>query len=103
MSDIIDKTKKFILDTKYKSKLSPQDRYQIAFYIHEYRQEEGTTLLPTFPNEKPDELTSEEHKIKIHVKRIDINDVIDKIPNKSEEELLKIVDDIVRPDIRVPI
>lgn len=102
VSDTRDKNKKFILDTKYKSKLSPQDRYQIAFYIHEYRQMEGTALLPTFPDEKPDELTSEEHKIKIHVKRIDINDVIDKISNKSEKELLKIVDDIVCPDMRVP-
>mgnify|MGYP004002684959 FL=1 len=48
---LVDETgsdKKFILDTKYKESLSPNDRYQIGFYIHEFLQPEGTALLPEF-------------------------------------------------------
>ena len=48
---LVDETgskKKFILDTKYKESLSPNDRYQIGFYIHEFKQPEGTALLPEF-------------------------------------------------------
>ena len=48
---LVDETgsdKKFILDTKYKESLSPNDRYQIGFYIHEFIQKEGTALLPEF-------------------------------------------------------
>ena len=97
-------TKKiFILDTKYKEKLSPNDRYQIGFYIHEFNQAEGTALLPEFTGSVDDDLISAEKQIKLKLKRIDINTIIEMIDErKMDESLHDEIGKFIREDMQVP-
>ena len=97
-------TKKiFILDTKYKEKLSPNDRYQIGFYIHEFNQAEGTALLPEFTGSVDDDLISAEKGIKLKLKRIDINTIIEMIDErKMDESLHDEIGKFIREDMQVP-
>lgn len=102
VSDSKDATKKFILDTKYKEKLSPEDRYQIGFYIHEYKQNQGTALLPEFNDNTEEVLTSVEKKIVINVKRININKILELIYDKKDEVgLHNEINKIIRTDMQV--
>ena len=93
--------KKFILDTKYKEHLSSNDRYQIGFYIHEFKQVEGTALLPEFEDSVDDDLTSAEG-IELKLKRININKIIRMI---DEEKMNKSLHDeigkFIRKDMQV--
>ena len=101
VSDSNDQTKKFILDTKYKDELSSGDRYQIGFYIHEFKQKEGTALLPEFNVDKDEILTSEKGII-INVKHIDINKILDIIYNeKNSQTLHNKINEIIRSDMQV--
>jgi|TARA_B110000467_G_C18312910_1_gene479410 5-methylcytosine-specific restriction enzyme subunit McrC len=95
--------KKFILDTKYKDHLSPNDRYQIGFYIHEFKQAEGTALLPEFTGSVDDDLTSAEKKIELKLKRININKIIGMIDEgKMDKSLHDEIGKFIREDMQVP-
>jgi len=95
--------KKFILDTKYKEHLSSNDRYQIGFYIHEFKQLEGTALLPEFEGSKDDDLTSEAQGIKLKLKRININKIIGMIDEgKIDKPLHDEIGKFIREDMQVP-
>lgn len=92
---------KLILDTKYKESLSSNDRYQIGFYIHEYKQNQGTALLPEFELNKEETLTSNEKGIVLNVKRININRVIELIEQERKDDLFRIIDEIIPQNMKV--
>ena len=79
-------------------KIDTKDRYEIGFYIHEYAQTEGFAILPhdkraeydnVLTPEKKKKLvdmrlrdysiTSEKHGIKINIKHVDIDKLLDVI------------------------
>lgn len=68
---------KSIIDTKYKKKISEADRFQIGFYIHEYGKNEGFAILPKRLESNDQNFISEEQKIEINVRHIDIDKTID--------------------------
>jgi 5-methylcytosine-specific restriction endonuclease McrBC regulatory subunit McrC len=90
---------KYVIDTKYKEKLSDTDRYQIGFYIHEHmikEQRQGFAILPKYPESQNDVFRSEIQRISINVKHIDLNNLVNLAydtanKNKFFEEIDKIV------------
>jgi len=75
-----------VIDTKYKEKLTPLDRYQIGFYIHEYRkstenwQKTGYAILPKPKNEEMEKsfqvISSTKQGIHIVQSHINLDEII---------------------------
>jgi 5-methylcytosine-specific restriction enzyme subunit McrC len=93
---------KHIIDAKYMEKIDTKDRYEIGFYIHEYAQTEGFAILPHDKRAEYDKvltpekkkklvdmrlrdysITSEKHGIKINIKHLDIDNLLDAIYRKG--------------------
>jgi len=78
---------KKIIDVKYKEELLASDLYQIGFYISEYSVKyqfgkEAFAILPKFDETTTDDTyTSTKSQIKIHVRHIQILDIIEQINN----------------------
>lgn len=96
-----------IVDVKYKPKLSPNDLYQIGFYIHEYRDElrdrkdnEAYAIMPQYPDNSkiPHTYVATETGITIYEKHICLNDFISFIENKETEEIKSEISKILVPN-----
>jgi len=79
-----------IIDTKYKKKLKESDRFQIGFYIHEYKKREGYAILPQQIESKDHKIISKQQEIAINVKHINIDEMLKLIYSKDKEESNKI-------------
>ena len=89
---------KYLIDAKYKRRISSADRYELGFYIHEYGTEHGFAILPVSPedkqnNQSPNDtlITSKKHTppIKIHIKHIDIDSLVDLIFSQEKDSIKK--------------
>jgi 5-methylcytosine-specific restriction enzyme subunit McrC len=89
---------KYLIDAKYKRRLGSPDRYELGFYIHEYGTEHGFAILPVSPedkqnNQSPNDtlITSKKHTppIKIHIKHIDIDSLVDLIFSQEKDSIKK--------------
>ena len=104
-----------IIDVKYKKELLDSDRYQIGFYLHEYSKQkrtEGFAILPEYGETKdrcgfgncPKHqkyyetriFTATETEIKIHEKRINVDEILKSIENKNEPERKKALKNYVK-------
>lgn len=81
---------KSIIDTKYKKKISEADRFQIGFYIHEYKKSEGFAILPKHSESQDHNFISKEQKITINVRHIDIDEAIGLLYSKNPEDIGKL-------------
>ena len=96
---------KHLIDAKYKEKISVTDRYEIGFYIHEYKQTDGFAILPhdkrDGQNNQPRKdysITSEEQKITIYIKHIDIDDMLDlHFGQKTKEQKKAKIKELITP------
>ena len=88
----------FLIDAKYKRRISSPDRYELGFYIHEYGTEHGFAILPISPEDKQNNqtpndtlITSKKHTppIKIHIKHIDIDSLVDLIFSQEKDSIKK--------------
>jgi len=84
---------KYLIDAKYKEKISPADRYEIGFYIHEYKIKDGFAILPYSKeedqnNQSPHDylITSERLGITIHIKHVDIDDMLASITGQMDND-----------------
>ena len=82
---------KHLVDAKYMEKIKPHDRYEIGFYIHEYDMGEGFALLPYdqrgqqgYQRLVDKTITSEVQGIRIHVKHVDIDDLLLKMEENCD-------------------
>ena len=89
---------KYLIDAKYKRRISSADRYELGFYIHEYGTEHGFAILPISPEDKQNNqtpndtlITSKKHipPIKIHIKHIDIDSLVDLIFSQEKDSIKK--------------
>ena len=74
---------KHLVDAKYMEEIKSSDRYEIGFYIHEYDMVEGFALLPHdqrgqqgYQRLEDKTITSEVQGIRIHIKHVDIDDLL---------------------------
>jgi len=81
---------KSIIDTKYKKRLSEADRFQIGFYIHEYKKSEGFAILPKHSESKDQKFISKEQKIAINVRYIDIDEAIELLYSTNPKDIDKL-------------
>ena len=80
---------KYLVDAKYKEKISSTDRFELGFYIHEFKDtdrfpgKEAFAILPIPIDHKAkttdDSITSEQQGITIHIKYVDVDDMLDLI------------------------
>jgi len=92
---------KSIIDTKYKKDISEADRFQIGFYIHEYKKNEGFAILPRRQESRDHTLISKEQKIAINVRHLDIDEAIKLLYSDDPEdknELRNLVKELVPMD-----
>ena len=89
-----------IIDVKYKPVLHESDLYQIGFYLHEYGKkqkplEKGFAVLPKYDEAKGGEIIhhnstnkyiATKTRIKIHEKRIDVDDFLEFMKIKDEQK-----------------
>ncbi len=66
-----------IIDTKYKPKISEEDRFQIAFYIQDYKKKEGYAILPKTPDSIIETLKATRQDIEIKIRFIDIDEMLE--------------------------
>lgn len=99
---------KFVIDAKYMEDLNLSERYQIAFYLHEYGITSGFAICPTLESTFPNEggqirysdkeayvVKSEYQKISIYVKHINVNEFLDKCTDMPEKELQELIGNII--------
>lgn len=101
---------KFIIDAKYMEDIKLSERYQIAFYIHEYGIKNAFAICPTLKNtfqENNGQITyqdndayllkSEFQEISIAVRHININEFFElKILNKPKKDIENILESITK-------
>ena len=104
---------KFVMDAKYMEELKPHERYQIAFYLHEYKIKNGFALLPTlestFSKDENDHMIYKDDKkqllgvpsqeISISIRHINVDQLLDVLYSKKskeeiETEILSILEQI---------
>lgn len=107
--EIIRENIRFIIDAKYKDDIRISDRYQLAFYIHEYGITNAFAICPTLENtfipiedqivyndSKKYTLKSEYQGISIEVRYINVNEFFKyNIPNRPKKEIENILKNIV--------
>ena len=92
---------KDVIDAKYKNDLSDRDRYQIGFYIHEYKIKQGYAVLPQ-EDTKDYKLTSINQGITIHVKHLNIDNMLKLVfsdKSKISNELKRLVPIVDNPKV----
>ena len=104
---------KFVMDAKYMEELKPHERYQIAFYLHEYEMKNGFALLPTlestFSKDENDHMVYKDDKkqllevpsqeISINIRHINVDQLLSvlysrKSQKEIESEILSILEQI---------
>ena len=96
---------KKIIDAKHKPDIEVGDLYQLGFYMHEYDEfkqiNDAFAILPRYVDHKKElheKKGSYEAAItrkKVHVKRLDVNDCVKAIKDDNEDELRKIVKELI--------
>ena len=97
---------KEIIDVKYKTKpvIDISDLYQIGFYMHEYGKDNqdpnsikhAFAIMPKYPGTKEGSYTATKTRKVVHVKRIDVNDCVEKIKTDDERGLREIVNSLIQ-------
>ena len=96
---------KEIIDVKYKTKdVTTGDLYQIGFYMHEYGKDNkdpdsikrAFAIMPKYPGAKEGSYTATKTRKVVHVKRIDVNDCVEKIKVDNTSGLRKIVNSLIQ-------
>tara|TARA_Y100000590_G_scaffold161645_1_gene185333 strand:- start:1471 stop:2799 length:1329 start_codon:yes stop_codon:yes gene_type:complete len=109
----------FLIDAKYKEELSPSDRYELGFYIHELQISTKTAyaILPYVrgllhgtctkcnllrlkePARKDEFLESEKQGIKIEIKYLDTDKILEQIydSNVSEKQIRDEIKKFIKP------
>ena len=95
---------KEIIDVKYKMPgVSTGDLYQIGFYMHEYGKKNTNEIKHAFailPKDvdKKEKISYEASQTKkmVHIKRIDVNDCVEKIKVDDERGLREIVNSLIQ-------
>ena len=95
---------KEIIDVKYKMPgVSTGDLYQIGFYMHEYGKKNKNEIKHAFAilpkdGDKEEKVSYEATKTEkmVHIKRIDVNDCVQKIKADDEDGLQKIVISLIQ-------
>ena len=96
---------KEIIDVKYKTKdVTTGDLYQIGFYMHEYGKDNkdpdsikrAFAIMPKYPDAKEGSYTATKTRKVVHVKRIDVNDCVEKIKVDNTSGLRKIVNSLIQ-------
>ena len=102
----------YLIDAKYKPKFSSADRYELGFYIHEYKKIDGFAILPHSPENIPCKncgyppnqlrknysITSERLGITIHIKHIDIDNMLDlHFGQKTKEQKKAKIKELITP------
>ena len=97
---------KEIIDVKYKTKavIEISDLYQIGFYMHEYGKDNkdpnsikrAFAIMPKYPGAREGSYTAKKTRKVIHIKRIDVNDCVEKIKRYDEKGLRKIVNSLIQ-------
>jgi len=94
---------KEIIDVKYKIKgVTTGDLYQIGFYMHEYGKgstnkiEHAFAILPKSEGQKEGSYEATKTGKMVHIKRIDVNDCVEKIKKDDEEGLREIVNSLIQ-------
>ena len=96
---------KHLIDAKYKPKFSSADRYELGFYIHEYNTKQGFAILPYSPEDIQNKqlpndylIKSDKQEIKIHIKYIGIDDMLDlHFGQKTKEEKKTEIEKLITP------
>lgn len=106
----IHKNIRFVIDAKYMEDLKLSERYQIAFYLHEYSIKNGFAICPTLEKtfqENNGQITYEDNQkyslkvenqgISIDVRHINVNQFLDIIySNKPKIEIQKLLGNLVQ-------
>ena len=95
---------KEIIDVKYKMPgVSIGDLYQIGFYMHEYGKKNTNEIKHAFAilpkdGDKEEKVSYEASQTKkmVHIKRIDVNDCVEKIKRDDERGLREIVNSLIQ-------
>ena len=101
---------RFVIDAKYMEDLKLSERYQIAFYLHEYSVKNGFAICPTLEktfHENNGQITYEDNQkyslkvenqgISIDVRHININQFLDIIySNKPKNEIQKLLGNLIQ-------
>ena len=100
---------KFVMDAKYMKDLKRDGRYQIAFYLNEYKKVNGFAMCPTLKDtftkkngqvcyEDKDKylLQLERQGKKITVQHINVDQFLKEVLNKPENEIRAIVESIIQ-------
>ena len=95
---------KEIIDVKYKMPgVSTGDLYQIGFYMHEYGKKNISKIKHAFAilpkdGDKEEKVSYEATKTgkMVHIKRIDVNDCVEKIKRNDEKGLREIVNSLIQ-------
>ena len=74
-----------VIDAKYKEDIVPEDLYQMEHYMHDHKKMEAYMILPEFETSKSDIYTSEMQGIRIKIRHINIDRMLDLINNKDSE------------------
>ena len=110
--ELIRENVEMIIDAKYMEDLGREERFQIAFYLHEYDVKRGFAICPTQKNtlhrddrnrivykddDKPYLLKAEYQNKEIAVRHINVNEFLDELifSNVSENEISRIMKDLV--------
>ena len=92
---------KHLIDAKYKEDISTTDRYEIGFYIHEYEINDGFAILPYSKEEEQNNhdylITSERLGITIHIKHVDIDNMLDLIAGQNNVETRNKISKLITP------
>jgi len=88
-----------IIDTKYKSELSDNDRYQLTFYAHDYDKTEAYAILPEFEGAVSDSYTATRQNVEIKIRHLNIDKALELVyldnPKERKEKIQKMLDDII--------
>ena len=102
----------YLIDAKYKPKLNSADRYELGFYIHEYKKIHGFAILPHSPENIPCKncgyppnqlrnnynISSERLGITIHIKHIDIDNMLNlHFGQKTKEQKKTEIKELITP------
>lgn len=62
-----------IIDTKYKPELSDNDRYQLAFYAHDYAKNKAYAILPEIEDSISDTFIATRQNVEIKIRHLNID------------------------------
>ncbi|KEQ56791.1 McrBC 5-methylcytosine restriction system component-like protein [Marine Group I thaumarchaeote SCGC AAA799-B03] len=75
-----------IIDTKYKPELTDNDRYQLAFYAHDYKKQEAYAILPEFTDSESDAFIATRQDVEIKIRHLNIDKALGLISLRNTRE-----------------